>query len=316
MLSNRNLLRILSFALIVICAAHEEHNDDHNVQWEYDDPRWKEKIPNWWDEANFVPPSGPTEEKSRKFWVDQGQEFLDRKIKQKLNTNKAKNLVIFIGDGMGISTQMATRAYLGEENIELSFEKFPYSGLSKTYCINYQVPDSACTATAILSGIKNNFNVLSLTGDVSVRNCEAQRDNNTHVDSIFKYAQESEKSTGIVTTTRITHATPAAAFAKSASRYWELNEGVPEECEDIAHQLIHGEIGSKLDIVLGGGRRSFYPNTFENENNERGWRTDKRNLINEFQEIHKVHKRRAAFVQTRVSEDTCWNDFKVQSYAI
>lgn len=281
-----------------------------NVQWDYDDPRWDSDIPNWWEEENFVPPIGPTEEKSRKFWVDQGQSFLKKKVKQKQNLNKARNLVILIADGMGISTQMAARSYAGDVKSELSFEKFPYSGLSKIYCVNYQVPDSACTATAILSGIKNNFNVLSLTGNVNVRNCTAQQDKANHVDSIFKYAQDAGKSTGFVTNTRVTHATPAAAYAKSSSRYWESNEGTPEGCDDIAVQMVHGEIGSKLDVVLGGGRRSFVPNTWMNDKGERGLRTDNRNLINEYMQRRWVENVTAEFVQNRVSKYLICKEFK------
>ncbi|CRK92138.1 CLUMA_CG005740, isoform A [Clunio marinus] len=277
------------------------YSDANNEQeWEFDDPRWYEKIPNWWDEKIFVPPNGPEKEKQRKFWVDHGQNLLKKKIiNTKLNMNKVKNLVIFIGDGMGISTQMATRAYIGDVRSELSFEKFPFSGMSKTYCINYQVSDSACTATAILSGIKNNFNVLGLTGDVNLRNCTAQQDKSKHVDSIFKYAQDAGLSTGFVTNTRITHATLAAVYAKSASRYWESNEGVPDGCHDIAHQLIHGEIGSKLDVIMGGGRRSFLPNTNVNQNSERGFRTDNRNLIDEYKENQRKQFKRFSYVQNR-----------------
>lgn len=80
---------------------------------------------------------------------------------------------------------------------------------SQTYCVNYQVPDSACTATAFLSGIKTNFGVLSMSANVPLLNCGAENDKNNHVDSIFKYAQDAGKATGIVTNTRITHATPA-----------------------------------------------------------------------------------------------------------
>jgi alkaline phosphatase len=280
------------FATFLVSQVIGNEKSSRNVQWEYDDPRWDLKIPNWWDEANFVPPNGPVEEKSREFWVNQGQNLLYKKVHQKINTNKAKNLVIFIGDGMGLSTQMAARAYIADEQTELSFEKFPFSGLSKTYCINYQVPDSACTATAILSGIKNNFNVVSLSGDVNIRNCTAQNDKKNQVDSILKYAQDAGKATGLVTTTRVTHATPAAAYAKSASRYWEANNGVPEGCDDIALQLIHGDVGSNLDVVMGGGRREFLPNTLINENLERGFRTDSRNLINEYKKLHlKRHKK-------------------------
>lgn len=286
---------ILAFASAL---AHQE--EVRNEQWEADDPRWDTKIPNWWEEESFVPPGGPVEERSRQFWVDHGQNLLKDKINKKLNLNKAKNLVILIGDGMGMSTQMAARSYAGDVKSQLSFEKFPHIGLSKTYCINYQVPDSACTATAIFTGVKTNFNVLSLTGDVNLRDCSAQQDESKHVDSIFKYAQDAGKSTGFVTTTRVTHATPAAIYAKSSTRYWESNEGVPEGCDDIALQMIHGDIGSKLDVMMGGGRRSFFPNTHVNENGERGRRIDNRNLISEYQEMHQRQGHRASYVSNRV----------------
>lgn len=81
--------------------------------------------------------------------------------------------------------------------------------IAQTYCVDYQVPDSGCTATAFLSGIKTNFGVLSMSGKVPLRNCSAESDQRNHVDSIFKFAQDAKKSTGIVTNTRLTHATPA-----------------------------------------------------------------------------------------------------------
>lgn len=52
---------------------------------------------------------------------------------------------------------------------------------------------------------------------------------------------------------------------------------------------------------MGGGRRSFLPNTFLNENAERGWRTDKKNLIEEYKAMQRAQNKRASFVQDRVS---------------
>lgn len=194
---------LISQSVIEICTQNDEQRD---VEWTENDPRWEAKIPNWWDEENFVPPIGPIEERSTKFWQDFGQNLLNKKINQKENLNRANNLIIFLGDGMGISTLMATRSYINDVQTELSFEKFPYSGLSKTYCINYQVPDSACTATAIMTGVKNNYGTIGLNGNVNLRNCTAQLDNSTHLHSILKYAQDAGKSTGFITTTRVTHA--------------------------------------------------------------------------------------------------------------
>ena len=71
----------------------------------------------------------------------------------KPNTNKAKNVIFFVGDGMGVQTHTMARIYKGqkygksgEEEI-LEWEKFPYTGQSKTYNTDFQVPDSAGTAT-------------------------------------------------------------------------------------------------------------------------------------------------------------------------
>lgn len=121
---------------------------------------------------------------------------------------------------MSIATQTATRIYMGNEEINLSFEEFPYVGLTKTYCVNYQVPDSACTATALLSGIKTNFGVLSMNANVPLNNCSAESNNG--VESIFKFAQLAGKATGIVTNTKITDATVAGKI-KFSSIIFKLN---------------------------------------------------------------------------------------------
>lgn len=283
--------------IVIVVQAIEAQNDNKkDVEWNENDPRWEEKIPNWWDEKNFVSPVGPVEERSKDFWINKGQNLLYNKVHKKLNTNKAKNLVIFIGDGMGLATLMATRSYMNDVQTELSFEKFPYSGLAKTYCINYQVPDSSCTATAILTGVKNNYGTIGVTGDVNLRDCKAQQDDSNHLDSIFKYAQDAGKSTSVITTTRVTHATPAASYAKTSSRYWENNDGsLPEGCPDIAHQLIHGAIGSKLDVVMGGGRRYFLPNV-----TGEGLRADNKNLIQEYLEMQAKINKNAVYVKDKV----------------
>lgn len=289
------MLRV-EFCFLLIIAGHFCQNDDQkDVEWSENDPRWETKIPNWWDEPNFVSPVGPVTERSKYFWIIKGQNLLNKKIHEKLNTNKAKNLVIFIGDGMGLSTLMATRSYISDVQTELSFEKFPHSGLSKTYCINYQVPDSSCTGTAIMTGVKNNFGTIGVTGDTILRNCTAEQDPKNQLDSILKYAQDAGKATGIVTTTRVTHATPAAGYAKTSSRYWETDAGVPEGCHDIAYQLIHGEVGKNLDVVMGGGKRNFLPVS------ESGSRNDNRSLLADYLSIQAEKNKRAVILESRVS---------------
>lgn len=70
-------------------------------------------------------------EKLPDYWKLQSQLKLQQLVKQKLNQNTAKNVIMFLGDGMGISTVSAARMLLGGEEQNLSFEKFPHFGLSK-----------------------------------------------------------------------------------------------------------------------------------------------------------------------------------------
>lgn len=75
--------------------------------------------------------------------------------------------------------------------------------------MDYQVPDSACTATAYLCGVKANEGTIGVTGDVELGNCEASTNTSNHVYSIARWSQLAGKRTGLVTTTRVTHASPA-----------------------------------------------------------------------------------------------------------
>lgn len=88
-------------------------------------------------------------EKSSQYYLEMGKGFVDDQLKRKLNTATAKNVVLYVGDGMSVSTLSAARMYKGAEEKSLSFEKFPFVGMAKTYCVNSQVADSACTATGI-----------------------------------------------------------------------------------------------------------------------------------------------------------------------
>lgn len=76
--------------------------------------------------------TAPTLEKDGDYWGNLGQDILKVQLqKNMLNKNVAKNIIMFLGDGMSIPTIAATRIYMGGEEKALSFEKFPYSGLSK-----------------------------------------------------------------------------------------------------------------------------------------------------------------------------------------
>ena len=184
-----------------------------------------------------------------------------------LQSNRAKNIILFIGDGMGVSTVTAARIFdgqsqgmKGEEHV-LPFERFDQLALVKTYNTNQQVPDSAGTATAIFSGTKTKAGVIGIGPEAKRRNCDdALR---YPLQSIGEIAKRRGKGVGIVTTTRVTHATPASLYAHAPERDWESDKYLPKEdwelgCHDIAWQLLNSKSGSGFDIVMGGGRREFY----------------------------------------------------------
>ena len=214
----------------------------------------------------------------------------------------AKNIILFIGDGMSLTTVTASRilegqqrGLLGEEN-NLSFDNFPFSGLSKTYAVDAQVADSANTMTAIMSGVKTNKGIVGINESVVRGECTTQAGN--EVISALDLAELAGLSTGIVTTTRVTHATPAATYAKSTDRGWEGVSDMPlqslnEGCVDIAAQLIgykanlnsryKGANSDGIEVVMGGGRRHFLPKADNgNQNSSIGRRTDGRDLIAEW----------------------------------
>ncbi|XP_055527942.1 alkaline phosphatase-like [Wyeomyia smithii] len=234
----------------------------------------------------------PAQELNSEHWLNLGQQILGEKLNFQHIPTKAKNVIFFIGDGMSSQTIAATRMYLGNENEYLSFEKFPHLGLAKTYCVNRQVPDSSCSGTSYLSGVKINYGMVNLVASIPRYTCEYQKSNETEIDGLMKWAQEAGKGTGIVTTTRVTHATPAASYAHSANRYWEGDFEVDEACPsgekplDIAQQMVYNKVSQNFNVILGGGRKYFLPKEMVDEDGESGYRDDRKNLIEEWKEIH------------------------------
>lgn len=148
--------------------------------------------------------------------------------------------------------------------------------------------DSACSATAYLCGVKANYGTIGVSAAVPNNNCSASNDPRNHVNSIAAWAQKAGKGTGIVTTSRVTHASPSGAFAHVANREWECDADVerygndPRSCDDIARQLVHGETGKNFKVIFGGGRKKFLPKSFKFLNGESGQRNDGANLIKEW----------------------------------
>ncbi|NXP63783.1 PPBT protein, partial [Chloropsis cyanopogon] len=238
----------------------------------------------------------PEREKDPEYWRRQAQETLRNALRlQRLNQNVAKNLILFLGDGMGVSTVTAARILKGQlhgqgEESLLEMDKFPFVALAKTYNTNAQVPDSAGTATAYLCGVKANEGTLGVSAGVTRDRCNTTK--GQEVTSILRWAKEAGKAVGIVTTTRVTHATPSAAYAHSANRDWYSDGEMPPDaleggCKDIARQLV--ENIPEIEVILGGGRKYMYPKNvsdveYPHEEKQRGTRLDGRNLVQAWQE--------------------------------
>ena len=186
------------------------------------------------------------------------------------NETGPHGVVLFIGDGMGVSTVTAARILAGQqagasgEEHSLSFEAFPNVALIKTYTTDFQVPDSAGTMTAIVTGEKTRSGVLSVAASVPRGDCEAALD--APLVTLLERAEQAGFATGLVSTATITHATPAANYAHVPDRNWEDDSQMPAAaldagCRDIARQLVEFPHGDGVDVILGGGRSHFLPKT-------------------------------------------------------
>lgn len=255
--------------------------------------------------------SFPEKEKSSDYWRQQAQDTLRQALTlQELNKNIAKNVIMFLGDGMGVPTVTASRILKGQlggqsgEETVLEMDKFPFVALAKTYNTNAQVPDSAGTATAYLCGVKANEGTVGVNAAAVRGQCNTTKGN--EVDSILKWAKDAGKSVGIVTTTRVNHATPSAAYAHCVNRDWFSDKEMPKEavdegCKDIAWQLMYNV--PDIEVIMGGGRKYMYPkNTpdveYPTEEKANGTRNDGLNLTKIWLE-NKPPKKIARYVWNR-----------------
>jgi alkaline phosphatase len=156
-----------------------------------------------------------------------GNEWMsDSKLEK---SSRPKNIIIFIGDGMGVA-----QLYAGMTVSKKSFslEKFPYSGLSKTFSADNYITDSAAGGTAIACGIKTKNGMIGVTPD------------GNPVSSILEIAHKNNVGTGVISTSSITHATPASFIAHNSGR---------GNYEDIAKDFLNGT----ADVFIGGGEDHF-----------------------------------------------------------
>ncbi|MFM4849492.1 alkaline phosphatase [Aeromonas rivipollensis] len=197
----------------------------------------------------------------------------------------AKNVILFIGDGMGPSVLTATRLYKVGEEGDLEMMKLPRSARVKTFSHDAQTTDSAPSMAAYTTGVKMNNEVIAMSSDTQavapakdingnkgINNCTG--DNGTPVPTILELAKAAGKSVGAVTTTELTHATPAATYSHICHR---------DAAYAIAEQAVPGgagfnaALGDGVDVLMGGGANHWTPYSASNK----GGRADGRDLTAE-----------------------------------
>ncbi|XP_057660457.1 alkaline phosphatase-like [Diorhabda carinulata] len=245
----------------------------------------------------------------QEYWYEQARIALRKRLQYSLETDRrpfAKNVILFVGDGMGVATATAARILRGQrlgkqgEDHDLAWDSFPAVALAKTFNMDAQIGESSACATALMCGVKTNFETVGLDARGRFENCFSSF--SSRVPSLIDWAQESGKSTGIVTNTRITHATPAALYGHSPSRYWEDDSKVPptarKSCKDLARQLIENDPGRNINVLLGGGRRHWLPKVAHDPEmtKEEGRRLDGRNLIDDWLRDKKKRLSKAHYV--------------------
>ena len=223
-------------------------------------------------------------------WFQAAQDRIQAELAKEPNTTRAKNIIILISDGNGVGTNYASRLFAGQQeggfgdDYMQPHETFPNLALVKTYNVNAQTPDSAGTGTAMMAGVKTKAGIIGVTEAVNRGDCTTLPGNT--VASMNEIMTEMGKETGIVSTARITHATPASAYAKTVDRNFEAS--VPEGCEtqtDIATQLIDAMEAGTIDVAMGGGRRNFIGEDITVEEGTKGRRAAGENLIERAEEL-------------------------------
>jgi len=182
----------------------------------------------------------------------------------------AKNVILLIGDGMGFPQLTAARIDKANENlsqyayVELFMDGMEQTGYVSVFSANAFVTDSAPASSAMATGNKTNNGVISQDAAAIQGNKDGQ-----NMTTILEMAEKAGLSTGVITTTRITHATPAAFYAHVDNRDNE---------SEIADQLLQ----SNIEVILGGGLQYFIGKNNTDPIGKEGKREDDRNLLDDF----------------------------------
>ncbi|GMR48522.1 hypothetical protein PMAYCL1PPCAC_18717, partial [Pristionchus mayeri] len=220
------------------------------------------------------------------FWNALGHEHLQQKLRWKSPGEKGpKNVIFFLGDGMGLSMVTAGRVIAAEKagrdyrNEKWAFEKFDFSGILKTSSYDFHTTDSAAGAMALFTGHKVEQNTL---GRLPGFGATCEKGEAAHInDGIAELALARGLDVGVVSTTRLTDATPAANFAKGVHRLMEHDNSTEiqnTQCTDIAQQILRHP-ADKFKVLMGGGHSYFTPKE------EGGFRTDGRNIEKEWKSL-------------------------------
>ncbi len=159
-----------------------------------------------------------------------------------VEADSPKYVFYFIGDGLGITQRQLTEYFLqeqtGDPQAKLVMNIFPVAGMNTTHSANTLVTDSAAAGTAMATGYKTNNGII------------AQLPDGTKLKSLFTAAEEKGMATGLVSTTRLTHATPAVFAANNANRNAE-------------NEIAYDFLDSGVDYFAGGGYRHFVPQDWQ-----------------------------------------------------
>ncbi|PIF76811.1 alkaline phosphatase [Variovorax sp. 54] len=195
---------------------------------------------------------------------------------------EAKNVIFFLGDGMGPVTVTAARIYKGEkqlaakpgslvspERANLTMQSLPYAARVKTFSLDGQTTDSAPSMAAYMTGVKMRNEVISMSSDtvavdsagkqyINGENTTCPPTNGQAADTLLELAKAKGRAVGAVSTTRVGHATPATTYAHICNRngYNTIAEqSVP------GHANYNPKLLDGVDVLLGGGQRNYLPTT-------------------------------------------------------
>nr|CUU99627.1 alkaline phosphatase [Hymenolepis microstoma] len=294
-------LKVLIFFALLVCARAED----------------AEQKP-----ATLAPLKVVDEEVSPDYWLKQAKERFAKDCKMFSSLRSAphaKNVIMLLGDGMGMPTISASRFYIAEMEgrngsaVFHPFEEWEFNTMARTYDLETSVTDSASSANAYLTGSKTRTGMIGIDGNLNVKQC-GKWDSKYFTHSVLEAAYKAGKATGVITNTRITHASPSGTYAHVTFRDMEndakIKEFCPTEykemyCQDIACQLIQDH--QYINVIVGGGKKNFYPAPEKPKADDAtvGVRLDGRNLIEEWEKNKTEKGKKFCFVGKPENLSTC-----------